>query len=193
MTPPNAESTDEPITEPVTRDAVISDEPETLIGVSFDDSFRASEFLTAVTRLHSRQELHLKDAVVVTKNANGDTNVKETVDPGPGSSALSGAVWAGLFGLLLGGPVGWIVGGAVGAGVGAATAKIVDIGIPDEWVKWFREAVRPGTTTIVVLVTKLQPGPLVTEAERFAGAQLVYANLDPGRIERIKDALRDPN
>lgn len=165
------------------------DSPETIIGVSFADQFRASEFLTAITRLHSREELKLRDAVVVTKDEQGDTQVRETVDPSIATSALSGGMWAGLAGLLLGGPVGWLVGGALGAGVGAATAKVVDLGIPDEWVDWFRQAVQPGTTTVVILVTDLQPGPLLSEAERFVGAELVHANLDPGRIDKIRAAL----
>jgi uncharacterized membrane protein len=104
---------------------------------------------------------------------------------------MSGALWTGLFGLLLGGPVGWIAGAAVGAGAGAVTAKVVDIGISDEWVSWFREAVQPGTATIVLLVTKLDRDALVAEAARFTGAELVYANLDESTIDRIKQALGD--
>ena len=66
---------------------------------------------------------------------------------------MSGALWTGLFGLLLGGPVGWIAGAAIGAGAGAVTAKVVDLGISDEWVAWFREAVQPGTATVVRTVS----------------------------------------
>ena len=98
--------------------------------------------------------------------------VRETTDPGPGRSALSGAVWASLFGLILGGPVGWVVGGAVGAGTGAVAAKIIDHGVSDEWVAWFRESVAPGTTILALLVEGLDPAALVAELERFAGARL---------------------
>ena len=37
------------------------DGPETLVGISFDDAFRAQEFLTAATRLASQEKLILKD------------------------------------------------------------------------------------------------------------------------------------
>lgn len=133
--------------------------------------------------------MKLKDAVTVVKDDFGKTVVHETTDPTPARSALSGAVWAGLVGLILGGPVGWIAGLAVGAGAGAVTAKVMDLGVPDEWVSWFRDAVQPGTATVALLVENLDRNALVAEAARFTGAQLVYANLDDATIERVKDAF----
>jgi uncharacterized membrane protein len=98
-------------------------------------------------------------------------------------------MWAGLFGLILGGPVGWIAGLAVGAGAGAASAKIVDLGIPDEWVAWFKAAVQPGTATVALLVEDLDRNALVAEVSRFSGADLVYANLDDATMARLNEAL----
>ena len=37
--------------------------PQTLVGISFPDVFRAQEFLTAVTRLKANGSLVLEDAV----------------------------------------------------------------------------------------------------------------------------------
>lgn len=162
---------------------------QTLVGLSFDDPFRAREFVTAITRLASRKELVLEDVVIVAKTPEGRTIVEETTDPPPGRAALSGAMWAGLFGLFLGGPVGWLAGSAIGAGVGAATAKVVDHGIPDEWVAWFREAVVEGTTTVAILAHDITMQALVDEAHRFTGAELVYANLDPFASSRLRTAL----
>jgi uncharacterized membrane protein len=162
---------------------------QTLVGLSFTDSFRATEFLTAAHGLAARKSLVLLDAVVVRKDADGKTQVVETTDPSPGRSAMSGAVWAGLFGLLLGGPVGWVAGAAVGAGAGAVTAKVVDTGVPDEWVAWFRNAVQPDTTTIVLLVAEWNRDDLVAETARFPGAELVYANVDLDTLGRIREAL----
>jgi uncharacterized membrane protein len=160
-----------------------------LVGITFGDAFRAQEFLTEATRLASLGRLELLDAVFVTKTEEGRTHVHETKDPTPGRTAFSGAVWAGLFGFLLGGPVGWLAGAAVGAGAGAATAKVIDLGIPDGWVDWFRDAVRPGSTTVALLVTHLDRDALVAEAARFTGAELIYADLDDTTIERISEAF----
>jgi uncharacterized membrane protein len=165
------------------------DDRETIIGISFTDSFRAHQFLTAMQGLHAAGGIQLRDAVIVTKDADGDTRVRETVDLQPGRAALSGAVWTGLIGLLLGGPVGWIAGLGVGAGAGAVAARVVDVGIPDAWVAWFRAAVAPGTFTVVVLTTSLDIEQLVREATRFPGAQLVHANLGPGVVARLEAAL----
>ena len=167
------------------------DVPQTLVGISFENVFRAQEFLVAASGLAASGKLKLKDAVTVVRDASGKTVVHETIDPTPARAALSGAVWAGLFGLILGGPVGWIVGLAVGASAGVVTAKVMDLGVPDEWVTWFRDAVRPGTATVALLVEDLDRNALVTEAARFTGAELVYANLDDATIERVRDAFAD--
>lgn len=163
--------------------------PQRLIGISFPDLFRAQEFLTALQRLAANRSLVLEDAVVVVKDDDGKTVVRETIDPEPGRSALSGGVWTGLFGLILGGPVGWAAGAAIGAGAGALTAKLVDLGISDEWVDWFRQAVRPGTATVAVLASEIVEDHLVAEVERFAGAELIYANFDDAMLRRVTDAL----
>ncbi len=165
---------------------------QTLVGVSFENSYRAQEFLTAASGLAAAGHLKLKDAVTVVKGDDGKTVVHETIDPSLGRSALSGAMWAGLFGLILGGPVGWIAGLAVGAGAGAVTAKVMDLGISDEWVSWFKVAVQPGSTTVALLVEDLDRDALVAETARFTGAELVYANLDELTVDRIKAALDTP-
>jgi uncharacterized membrane protein len=163
--------------------------PRTLVGVSFDNVFRAQEFLLAAKSLDASGHLNLVDAVMILKDASGKVQVHETVDLDTARTAVTSALWAGLLGLLLGGPIGWAAGLAVGAGAGAVTAKVVDIGIPDHWVDWFRKAVRPDTTTIALLVEHLDRDALVAEAARFTGADLLYANLDDETVARIRDAF----
>lgn len=166
---------------------------EAIIGISFDGVLRAEEFLLALRRLASLGQLTVSDAAVVVKADDDRVIVRETLDPQPVNSALSGAVWAGLVGLLLGGPVGWLGGMAVGAGAGAVAAKIVDLGIPDEWIDWFKAAVRPNTATIVALVSHVDLDGLLQEARRFAGAELVHATLQPVAAVRLSEALSQPS
>src|SRR5262245_14348564 len=166
------------------------DSPLTLVGIEFPDVFRAQEFLSATTRLAAKGHLRLRDAVFVAADAEGKTVVRETTDPSPGRSALGGAVWAGLIGLLLGGPIGWIGGMAIGAGTGAVTAKVIDLGIPDEWVDWFKKAVDPDKVILALLVSDVDMPALVEESKRFAGADLVYANVDPSTLTDLEKALR---
>ena len=170
-------------------EAPTHDQPDTIIGISFDDVYRSQEFLTAVTRLNANGHLKLLDAVMVTKDDEGKTRVRETVDLQPGRAALSGAVWTGLLGLIIGGPVGWVAGLGVGAGAGVITAKVVDVGVPDEWVNWFKAAVEPHSFTVVVLASEVDIDALVAETGRFDGGHLVYANLAPYMVDRLETAM----
>ena len=160
-----------------------------LIAVSLPDQLMAAEFLMAVRRIAAQRALQLRDAVLVVKNDDESVVVQETIDPTPGRSALSGGLWGGLLGLLFGGPIGWAVGLGVGGGVGAGTAKLVDLGIPDEWVAWFREAVQPGTTTVVLLLEDLDIGALANEMTRFPFARLVHTTLPEDAMRRLEAAL----
>lgn len=160
-----------------------------LVGISFPTVFRAQEFLTAVAGLAADRKLVLKDAVTIVKSPEGKVTVHETIDPTPGRSAVSGAMWLGLIGLVVGGPVAWAAGAAIGAGAGILTAKVVDLGISDEWVAWFQEAVKDDTATLALLVDDLDRDALVAEASRFEGAELVSTSLDAETLQRLKDAI----
>src|SRR3954454_9180571 len=126
-----------------------------LAAISFDDELRAVEFMTAITRLARDHKLSLHDAVFVVKDPDGRTHIRETKDLQPGPTALSAGLWSGLLGLLLGGPVGMLIAGGIGAGAGAVTAKLVDVGVSDEFVAQLREMVRPGTTSVAVLADEI--------------------------------------
>lgn len=173
-----------------TSEPYYSGEPEALFGISFDDVFRAEEFLLALRGMAARGKLVLSDAVVVYKADDGSVRARETKDMQPAGAAVKGAMWTGLLGLLIAGPIGWIAGLGIGAGAGAITAKVVDIGIPDEWVDWFKNAVRPHTSTVVVLASEVDLTALYQEAQRFAGAELVHTTLRPGASADLAAALK---
>ena len=171
-----------------TSDVTDPDSP-VLVGVAFEQPLKAQEFLLAMSRLRADGSLRLKDAVIVAKTEGGDIKVTETIDPTPGRSALSGAMWTGLLGLIVGGPVGWLAGIGIGAGAGAVTAKVVDLGIPDEWVDWFKQAVRPGTSAVIILAEDVHLHALEREAERFRGAELIESTLPDATIADLAAAL----
>jgi uncharacterized membrane protein len=91
----------------------------------------------------------------------------------------------------VGGPVGWIAGLGVGAGVGAATAKVVDLGVPDEWVAWFKDAVRPGTATVVILASEIDQTALRSEVDRFPGVRLVHTTIQADAFSQLRSAFDD--
>jgi uncharacterized membrane protein len=180
-------------------DAPVVDDPEhrdvsepgapVIIGVSFDRLVLAQQYLLAMGGLRESGALGLKDAVVVTKDESGGVKVVETMDPTPGRAALTGAMWSGLLGLIVGGPVGWLAGLGIGAASGAVAAKVVDLGIPDEWVAWFREAVDPGTSTVVILAENVHVAALAAEARRFPGATVVHTSLPDDALDQLREAF----
>ena len=165
--------------------------PDTLFGLSFDGVNRAQQFMLAIRGLANDHRLRLVDAVLVVKAEDGRVVVRETIDPQPGRLALSGAMWTGLLGLIIGGPVGWVAGIGVGATVGAVSAKVIDIGVPDEWVAWFKEAVRPGTATVVVLASEIDQRALGAEVDRFPGVRLVHTTIHADAFSRLRSAFDD--
>ena len=97
----------------------------------------------------------------------------------------------GLLGLIVGGPVGWIAGLGIGAGVGAVTAKVVDLGIPDEWVAWFEDAVHPDTATVLVLASDIDQRALGAEVDRFPGVRLVHTTIHADALSQLRSAFDD--
>ncbi|MFK8022629.1 MAG: DUF1269 domain-containing protein [Ilumatobacter sp.] len=172
-----------------TQPVVWDPDADVIIGVSFDNSIKAQEYLLAMSRLRQRGALELHDAVTVTKNPEGAVAVTETIDPTPGRAALSGGMWAGLLGLVIGGPIGWVAGIGIGAGAGAVAAKVIDLGIPDEWVDWFKQTVEPGTSSVVILARHVEVRALAAEAARFHGAELLYTSLPPDAIDQLDAAF----
>ncbi len=164
---------------------------DTLFGLQFDSISRAQQFMLALGELRQAKKLHLADAVLVMKGDDGHVRVKETIDPQPGRTALSSAMWTGLLGLLVGGPVGWIAGIGIGAGVGAVTAKVIDLGVPDDWVDWFKLAVEPGSAIVVVLASDIDQSALAAEVRRFPGVQLVHTTLHAEALSQLASAISD--
>jgi uncharacterized membrane protein len=157
--------------------------------MSFRRPLRAQQFLLSMRELAATGRLRLVDAVLVSRDDRGHAHVRETVDLQPGRAALVGAMWAGLLGVVLAGPIGWLAGLVVGAGGGALAAKLIDRGVPDDWVRWFEEAVQPRTTTVVVLARQVDGNALAAEGARFPGAELIRTTINPGVLDRLAGAL----
>lgn len=142
---------------------------QTLLAVSFSDPCAAEEFMVESGRLALAGVMSIRDSVVVARDGRAGM-------PARGSS-VPAAVWAGLIGLLLGDRDD--VHGHVH----------LDLGIPDDWLGWFRDAVRSATATVVMLVDDLDAEPFLDELQRFSGATLVYAHLGTPPFERLAGAL----
>lgn len=160
---------------------------QNMVVLGFDTRVAAQEALTAMARLQQEGKLLVRDAVFVTKDDKGRAHVEETTDPSPGRAALGGAFWGLLFGAILLVP---IAGLAVGAGVSALTAKLIDRGLSDKFVKQLRESIQPGKTYLAVLVSHGNREAVLAELRRFAGiAELVDSSLPEEAVAQVNEAL----
>lgn len=174
------------------RREVAAPSDEVLVGLAFDGPHRANEFLLAAHRLAADGGLVVKDAAVVAKRSDGRSVVRELTDPTPLRAGLVGAFWCGLIGMVGFGSTGWLGGLVLGAAAGALVARLVDRGIPDEWIGWFKASTSPGTATVALLAADLDRNALVDEVARFRGARLVHTTLDAATQDRLRRALGEP-
>lgn len=168
-------------------------EDSKLLVISFDDALRAQEFLLAAARLQSHEEIALHDAVIIQREADGTSHVRETSDVTPGQAGVGAGVWGLLLGTLFGGPIGGLVVGAASAGGGALMAKLVDHGVKDATIAELREAVPPGRTAVALLVSHVSVAALQLELARFPNAQLVETDLPPAAVNAVQEALNEAN
>lgn len=160
-----------------------------IIGVSFDKVTRAEEVLLALVHLQQEGEIAMSDAVVVVKEDDGKVRIHQTIDPTPGRSALTGSIWGMLVGLLFGGPV-FLAAAAAGAGGGALMAKLIDLGLDDDWVKDVGKWLDPGTSALLVLVAADVRPAVLTELSRYEG-DVLYCTFPDAVREELERALSD--
>lgn len=164
-----------------------------LLVISFDDPLSAQEFLIATARLQNNDDIQLHDAVIIRRDQDGTSHVRETTDVTPGQAGIGAGVWGLLLGTLFGGPIGGLVVGAASAGGGALYAKLVDNGVKDATVKELRQAVPPGRTALALLVSHVSVSDLQRELTRFPNAVLVETDLAPAAVNAVQEALAEAN
>ena len=170
--------------------AAIVGSEDHIIGMSFDKVTRADEVLLALAHLQQAGEIALTDAVVVWKDDDDKVHVRQTVDPTPGRSALTGSIWGMLVGMLFGGPV-FFAAAAAGAGGAALMAKLVDLGLDDDWVKSVGKWLDPGTSALLILVADGVRPNVMKELGRYEG-QVLYCTFPDAVRRELERALAEP-
>jgi uncharacterized membrane protein len=99
-----------------------------------------------------------------------------------------GIIWGMLLGLLVDLAAGTGVGVLVGAGLGAVIAKLDRSGIDRRFQGRVRAMLKPGTSTLVVLVDK-ETTDAVAEALSRHGGTILESSLPPDAEWRLQDAL----
>ncbi|MEZ5256744.1 MAG: DUF1269 domain-containing protein [Ilumatobacteraceae bacterium] len=164
--------------------------PNTLFGLTFESVNRAQQFMLALKDLARDGKLRLADAVLVVKSDDQHVRVSETVDL-PAGAPPCRAPCGSASSAARRRSVGWIAGLGIGAGLGAATAKVIDLGIPDDWVTWFKDAVRPDTATVLVLASEIDQRALGAEVDRFPNVRLVHTTIHADAFDQLRSAFSD--
>ena len=175
--------------DPPPGDATADQHPEghDILAIVLDKPTRANEVLLALAHLQGEGKVRMHDAVVVAKDAEGRTQVVETVDVTPAKGALAGS-WFGLLGsLLIAGPAGLavILGGAA---AGALYGKLVDRGLEDDWVKEMAAWIDPGTSALLLLIDAGFDPALIEELKRYEGIGRVATTTLPDGVKAEVEA-----
>jgi uncharacterized membrane protein len=136
-----------------------------LLVVAFDNSSDADRALDELRRLQREYLIDLEDAVVAVRRGDGGVELKQSVSlVGPG--AATGGLW----------------------GTGALSAKLVDYGINDDFIRSLGKTLQPDTSALFVLVRKAQPEKVLSELSRFRG-RVLRSSLSPEQEARLQAAL----
>lgn len=148
----------------------MSDVPVELVVAAFTDEKGAEKALETLKQAKKEKLIYIRDAAVITCDANNKVHIKETADMRGGKGAGIGALVGGAVGLIF--PPSILASAAVGAVVGGLGAKLHDAGFRDEQLKEIGASLKPGTSAIVAVIEHVW----VDEIERELanqGAQLV--------------------
>ncbi len=178
--------TDDPTTAVPIDDAAAAQQ---ILAIVLDKPTRANEVLLALAHLQGESKIRMHDAVIVAKDAEGRTQIVETVDVTPAKGALAGSWWGLLGSLLVGGPAGLAV-LLGGAAAGALYGKLVDKGLEDEWVKSMAAWIDSGTSALLLLVDAGLDPAVIEELKRFEGiGRIAGTTLAAGVKAEVEAAL----
>ena len=133
----------------------------TLVVIGYDDQFKAEEVRLSLMKMQKDYLIDLEDAVVAVKDQKGKVRLHQAVNV-TAAGAVSGGFWGALVGMLFLNP---LLGMAMGATAGAVSGALTDVGIDDKFMKELAENMKPGSSTLFVLVRKSTPDKVLDEVK----------------------------
>jgi uncharacterized membrane protein len=155
--------------------------------IKYPKTETASEALAALRQLSKEKVVKLKDAVAITKTAEGKIKLHQTKDDAAGKGFVKGGLIGILFAVLLG-PAGWIAAGAL---LGTAFAMF-DRGIKNKLLKELGEKMTPAESAVAILVEHAD-WPVAVErmkAQNFHGEVVVSQIVEEDLVE-VEKLLED--
>jgi uncharacterized membrane protein len=163
----------------------------TLTVWKFDTAEGAEQALERLQHTRGKREFELVDGAVVSFPEGAKKPTTRQLHETRGASALTGAFWGFLLGLIFVVP---LLGLAVGAGIGALTGSLIDIGISDDFIKQVRAEVKPGTSALFLYTTHVQEGMLDELKAATGNPVLIKSDLSEEQEARLREAFaEDPS
>jgi len=154
-----------------------------LVVIGYPDEPTARVAYTKVQQLQ-REYIIDGSAAVLSKSADGKVQV-ETPTGAVGAGAASGALWGGLIGLLFFVPIGGLI---VGGLMGALMGKAADMGIDDDFRKKVQDVMKPGSSALLLIFSKVTPDKALAALGPYGG-EVLRTSLTAEAEEEINKAL----
>ena len=151
-----------------------------LIAIGYQDEAMAQQARDEVSWLTKRPDT--ARAII----RNGEGTIRVATNP---YRLAVGIIWGMVLGLLVDLAAGTGVGVLVGAGLGAAIAKVDRSGIDRMFQGRVRGMLKPGTSSLVVLVVNKETTDAVAEALSRHGGTILESSLSPDAEWRLQEAL----
>jgi uncharacterized membrane protein len=156
----------------------------TLVVIEYDDLFKAEEVRLSLMKLKKDYLIDLEDAVVAVKDQKGKVRLHQAVNL-TAVGALSGGFWGTLIGMIFLNP---LLGMAMGATAGAISGALRDVGINDNFMKELAANMKPGSSTLFVLVRKATPDKVLDEI-KGTGGKILQTSLSHEDETKLQAAL----
>src|SRR5262245_13001421 len=156
----------------------------TLVVIGYDDKFKAEEVRLSLMKMQKDYLIDLEDAVVAVKDQKGKVRLHQAVNV-TAAGAVSGGFWGALVGMLFVNP---LLGMAMGATAGAVSGALTDVGIDDKFMKELAANMKPGSSTLFVLVRNATPDKVLDEV-KGTGGKVLRTSLSHDDEAKLQSAL----
>jgi uncharacterized membrane protein len=154
-----------------------------LIVIGYDDPATANRAFEHVQTLQRDFIVDLRGLALVDVDADGKEHV-HTPSKIVGSSAVSGALWGVLFGLLFLTPGLGLLGGAMGALFG----KLAKNGIDDRFRDQVQQMIEPGKSAVVIMAASITEDKFAESMSQFGG-HLLKTSLSDAAEKELAESM----
>jgi uncharacterized membrane protein len=149
-----------------------------LVVVGYDDPYKAEEVRLKLRKLHGESLLDLEDAVVAIKDEKGKVKLHQSV-----ILSADGAVSYGFLGSLTG-----LI--FLNAAAAATSGALTDVGVNESFMKELSATMKPGSSTLFVLVRRATPyRDKVLEELKGTGGKILKTSLSHEDESKLQAAL----